>query len=77
MQFIAPNVPRGRRYTPKELAGLLRTTPGTLEVWRVKGRGPKPTHEGRRVFYTIEAVEAWVSSAPWACYGKQRAKVGA
>lgn len=43
--------------TPQETAQRLRTTPGTLANWRVKGYGPKYLKFGRKVLYPLAEVE--------------------
>ncbi len=35
-------------------------TPGTLEVMRCQGRGPEYRKVNRRVFYTVEALDAFM-----------------
>ncbi len=39
------------KLTTEEAAAYLRLKPGTLEVWRCRGRGPKYQKIGRRVVY--------------------------
>lgn len=45
-----------------EAAEFLRLSPGTLEVWRCKGRGPRFRKLGRKVFYTKEDLEEFINS---------------
>ncbi|MCA8254809.1 DNA-binding protein [Burkholderia sp. AU31624] len=44
---------------PKEAAERLRTTVGTLAVWRVKGQGPRYIKMGRKVLYPLPEIEAF------------------
>lgn len=44
---------------PKEAAERLRTTVGTLAVWRVKGCGPRYIKFGRKVLYPVAELEAF------------------
>jgi len=44
---------------PREAAERLRTTVGTLAVWRVQGRGPRFIKSGRRVLYPLPEIEAY------------------
>ena len=46
--------------TPKEVAGMLRTTEGSLATRRNRGTGPKFLRAGRRILYRRGAVEAWL-----------------
>lgn len=45
-------MPHSQKLTTQEAAAYLRLKPGTLEVWRCHGRGPKfQKIGGRRVLY--------------------------
>jgi predicted site-specific integrase-resolvase len=47
-----PNSPEPDYLTPKEAAEILRTTPGTLEVWRRTGaQDLRFFRRGRNIFY--------------------------
>lgn len=47
--------------TSDELAGLLRTTRGTLHQWRTRGIGPRGVRIGRRVLYRRTDVDGWLA----------------
>ncbi|MGC9964277.1 MAG: helix-turn-helix domain-containing protein [Syntrophobacteraceae bacterium] len=44
----------------KEAAQFLRTSPRTLEKWRVTGAGPEFFKIGRLAFYSPVTLRAWV-----------------
>lgn len=46
--------------TPDEAAVLLRTTVGTLRVWRWRETGPSYVKRGRSVLYRLSEVNRWV-----------------
>jgi len=48
--------------TNDEAAALLRLAPRTLENWRGKRQGPRPTRLGGRSYYRREAIEAWLAA---------------
>ncbi len=48
-----------RFYTAKEVADLLRTTPGHLANQRMRGEGPYFKFE-RRVLYDKQALNDWL-----------------
>lgn len=48
--------------TEEELAGALCVSVGTLEKWRGQGLGPAITKPGKRVFYRVDDVRAWLAS---------------
>ncbi|MFW5489115.1 MAG: helix-turn-helix transcriptional regulator [Desulfovibrio sp.] len=48
--------------TTKEAAERLGLSPGTLEVWRCLGKGPRYIKIGRRVGYDARDLEAYVES---------------
>lgn len=50
------------RVNTKDAATILGLSAGTLEVWRCHGRGPRYKKIGRRVFYDIEDLEAFVNA---------------
>ena len=43
-------------------AKILGLKPGTLEVWRSLGRGPRFCRIGRRIFYRIEDLELFANA---------------
>ena len=45
-----------------EAARVLRLSPGTLEVWRSKGRGPRFRKIGAKVFYDIDDLEEFANA---------------
>ena len=47
--------------TTPQAAEYLGLKPGTLEVWRVQGRGPKFCRLGRAIRYRIPALETYIS----------------
>lgn len=46
----------------REAATEMRMSPGTLEVWRSKGRGPRYRKIGWKVFYTVEDIQEFIDS---------------
>jgi hypothetical protein len=46
----------------KETAERLNSAPGTLENWRVQGRGPAFVRIGGKVCYRDEDIEAFITS---------------
>lgn len=51
-----------QKLTTTEAAAYLRLQPGTLEVWRCRGRGPKYQKIGRRVIYDILDLQSFASA---------------
>ena len=51
-----------QKLTTQEAAAYLRLQPGTLEVWRCQGRGPKYQKLGRRVVYDLVALKSYAES---------------
>jgi predicted site-specific integrase-resolvase len=47
----------------KEAAEYLRVKEETMEVWRVRGRGPRFRRAGRRILYAIEDIEAFIGES--------------
>lgn len=45
--------------TTKRAAPLVGVTPGTMENWRVAGRGPRFIRAGRKIVYDPSDIEAW------------------
>lgn len=43
-----------------QTAAFLGLKPGTLEVWRVQGKGPAFVKFGRAVRYRIADLERWI-----------------
>lgn len=50
--------------TPAETAYVLRTTVGTLRVWRSLNKGPSYMKRGRSVLYRQSAVDRFVEQWP-------------
>ncbi|MFL6587209.1 MAG: helix-turn-helix transcriptional regulator [Luteimonas sp.] len=46
--------------TIDEAAAELRVCAFTLKRWRAQRRGPKHVHIGRRVFYRVADLQAWI-----------------
>ncbi|HMM40117.1 MAG TPA: helix-turn-helix domain-containing protein [Desulfovibrio sp.] len=51
-----------QKLTTEEAAAYLRLQPGTLEVWRCRGRGPAYQKLGRRVVYDRADLDAFANS---------------
>lgn len=51
-----------QKLTTEEAAAYLRLKPGTLEVWRCRGRGPKYQKIGRRVIYDQKFLDEYASA---------------
>lgn len=50
-----------RLLTPQEAANILRAKKNTLAVWRMTpGAGPDFVKRGRLIFYTPEAIQAYL-----------------
>jgi excisionase family DNA binding protein len=47
--------------TQGQLALLLNVSERTLERWRIEGTGPAFTRAGRRVLYSRDIVERWLT----------------
>jgi len=47
--------------TTEELAGRLRTSPGTVRYWRHVGTGPRGIKVGKRVLYDERVVDEWLA----------------
>lgn len=47
--------------TTEQLAELLDIKPNTIEIWRLKGVGPRFCKLGRTVRYKREDVENWIN----------------
>jgi len=45
--------------SPAQVAAMLGLNPITLRRWRVEGKGPPCSHEGRNTWYRGEAIKAW------------------
>jgi len=50
-----------KKLNTHEAATFLNLSPGTLEVWRCTGRGPKYAKLGKRVVYDVADLESYVS----------------
>lgn len=46
--------------TTQEVAGFLGIAPNTMEIWRIKGEGPKFVKCGRYVRYRRQDVENYI-----------------
>lgn len=55
----APSTPL---LTPEQAGEYLRTHPRTLANWRVKGDGPSFCRIGRRPFYRLEELNAFIDA---------------
>jgi predicted site-specific integrase-resolvase len=55
-------LPDKRALSTKEAAACLGLSPGTLEVWRSKGKGPRFRKHGRRVLYEIADLNSYSDS---------------
>lgn len=51
-----------QKLTTEEAAAYLRLKPGTLEVWRCRGRGPKYQKIGRRVIYDKIKIDEYIET---------------
>lgn len=50
------------RFRNREAADYLKVSPGTLEVWRCKGRGPRYSKLGKVVVYDVRDLDAFLES---------------
>lgn len=49
--------------TTRDLAArLYPASPRTIDRWRTEGRGPRYLKVGRRVYYRLRDVEAWLDA---------------
>lgn len=46
----------------KEAAAKLRLSVQTLRTWRMTGRGPDYVKAGKRVLYTVAALESYLAA---------------
>ena len=51
-----------QRVNTQKAAKILGLKPGTLEVWRSIGRGPRFKKIGRKVFYDVTDLEAFANA---------------
>lgn len=49
------------RLSREDAARYLGLKPKTLSMWALKGKGPKPTRVGGRVFYFKDELDAFIS----------------
>ncbi len=47
-------------YDTKQTADMLRISPGTLNNWRMSGKGPAVTTAGGAVRYQLAAINVWL-----------------
>lgn len=52
----------GTRMTSKETAVYVGASESTLRYWRACDEGPRSYRIGRRTFYDIEDVDAWIEA---------------
>ena len=52
----------GKRVNTPNAAKILGLKPGTLEVWRSIGRGPRFKKIGRKVFYDVIDLEKFANA---------------
>jgi len=48
--------------TTEQAADFLTIKPNTLEIWRLKGKGPTYVKFGRAVRYKKTDIDAWINS---------------
>ncbi|MFE7947430.1 helix-turn-helix transcriptional regulator [Streptomyces sp. NPDC057426] len=48
--------------TTRELAALLRKTPGAIKTMRHRGKAPRGFRVGREVLYPTAEVDAWLAA---------------
>ncbi len=51
-----------QRVNTIKAAKFLGLRPGTLEVWRSKGRGPRFRRIGRKIYYDLIDLEAFANA---------------
>lgn len=51
-----------RNYTTQQAAEIIGLKPSTLEVYRVRGLGPRWVRIGRKVLYPSDELEAFQAS---------------
>jgi predicted DNA-binding transcriptional regulator AlpA len=51
----------GTRMTSKETAKYIGASESTLRYWRACDEGPRSYSLGKRVFYDVEDVDAWIA----------------
>jgi hypothetical protein len=49
-----------KQFNTVQAAEYLGLSPGTLEVWRCHGRGPRYIKLGRRVVYTLDDLDMFI-----------------
>lgn len=57
-----PHIVPKRTLNNREAAAYLGLSPGTLEVWRSLGKGPRFRKHGRRVLYEIKDLDDYSAS---------------
>lgn len=49
-------------FDTRAAAPLIGVTPGTLQVWRCQGKGPRFIKSGSRVVYRLRDINAYLDS---------------
>lgn len=62
--------------TPEQAGEYLRTHPRTLANWRVSGDGPAFCRIGRRPFYRLADLDAFINARHFNHRGAERSKRG-
>ncbi|QNE18080.1 helix-turn-helix domain-containing protein [Kribbella qitaiheensis] len=57
---LEPAMRRRGALSSKNAAAYIDTTEGTLAQWRHRGEGPPFGRIGRKVFYRVEALDAYL-----------------
>ena len=61
--------------TPAQAGEYLRTNPRTLANWRVRGAGPAYCRVGRRPFYRLEELDAFIEAGRVSHRAEERVRV--
>lgn len=57
---LEPTMKRRGALSPKNAAAYIYSTEGTLAQWRHRGEGPPFGRIGRKVYYRVEALDAYL-----------------
>ena len=68
--------PESPLLTPDEGGAYLKVHPRTLANWRVLGRGPRYVRVGRRPFYRVSDLEAWLNDHVYPHTAAERGEAG-